>query len=488
LKAFGYPHATVAAHFLMLGFIPVIAGAAFGIGMGTWFGRLVADVFGQFYRFPVLEYVTRPELYAIAVGVSLLGAVIGALGAVRRVLALPAAEAMRAEAPQRFGSGLLERLGFRQVLSPPMRMMLRNLERRPLKAVLTTFGIALAVAILVIGRFGYDAVSYMSNAMFRVIQRQDATVVFMEPRPARVRYDLLHVPGVLRVDPFRMVSVRLRSGYRSYRSSILGIDSSEGLRQLLDADLRPVSLPSSGILLTRRLGEILHVTPGDTVTVEVLEGSRPVRRVVVVGLVDELLGLSGYMNRAALDRLLQEGPALSGAYLMVDAALAQRTYEALKRTPAVAGVSVRQAVLQSFDETLATSMNISTRVMIVFACVIAAAVVYNSSRIALSERARELASLRVLGFTRREVSRILLAEQAVLTLSSLPIGFLLGYGLCGLMAHALSTDLYRFPLVVSSRTYAFSGLVVLAAALASALLVRRRVDRLDLVAVLKARE
>jgi len=488
LKAFGYSHAAVATHFLLLGFAPVLVGAALGTGLGTWFGRLVADVFGQFYRFPMLEYVSQPSLYVIAFGVSALGAVVGALGAVRRVLALPAAEAMRAEAPPRFGRGLLERLGLGRAFSPPVRMMLRNLERRPLKATLTTFGISLAVAMLVIGRFGLDAVGFMSDAMFRVMQRQDATVVFTEPRPSRVRYDLLHVAGVQRVEPFRAVSVRLRSGYRAYRTAVLGLDSSEGLHRLLDADLRPVSLPSSGVLLTRRLGENLGVVPGDSVTVEVLEGSRPVRRVVVVGLVDELLGLSAYMNRSALDRMLQEGPAVSGAYLSVDGAMADQTYAQLKQTPAVAGVSVRRSVLRSFEETLAGSMNISTTVMIIFACVIAAAMVYNGSRIALSERARDLASLRVIGFSRIEVSRILLAEQALLTLLALPVGWLLGYGLCALMASALSTDLYRFPLIVSTRTYTFAALVVGGAALASALVVRQRVDRLDLVAVLKARE
>jgi putative ABC transport system permease protein len=163
-------------------------------------------------------------------------------------------------------------------------------------------------------------------------------------------------------------------------------------------------VPPTGVVLTTKLAEILGVAPGERVTVEVLEGAGPVRSVPVAGLVDELVGLSAYMDVHALNRLMREGDTVSGALLAVDALAAPRLYAELKRMPAVSGVNIRAAALRSFEATLAKSMGIFTTVLVVFACVIAGAMIYNAARIALSERGRELASLRVLGFTRDEVT------------------------------------------------------------------------------------
>jgi putative ABC transport system permease protein len=210
--------------------------------------------------------------------------------------------------------------------------------------------------------------------------------------------------------------------------------------------------------------------------------------VPVVGVVDELIGLSAYMARESLNRLLREGGAVSGAFLAVDAAAAPDLYADLKRMPAVGAAAIREVALASFEATLARSLGIFTTILVVFACVIAVAMVYNAARIALSERGRELASLRVLGFTRAEVAVLLFGEQAILTLLAIPLGYLIGYAACAVMAAAYQWELFRLPLVVRSDTYAFALLVVVLAAAGSGVVVRRRLDRLDLVEVLKTRE
>ncbi|MGH7964180.1 MAG: ABC transporter permease, partial [Candidatus Binatia bacterium] len=228
--------------------------------------------------------------------------------------------------------------------------------------------------------------------------------------------------------------------------------------------------------------------PGDFVTVEVLEGARPVRRVAITGCVDELVGIAAYMDVRALQRMLREAESLSGAYLSIDPHYASRLYALLKRTPVVNGIGIRKAMVRSFEDILARSLKVTTIVNMVFACVIAIGVVYNSARIALSERGHELASLRVLGFTGREVAFILLGEQAILTAAAVPVGFVIGSGLCALLSNRLSAELYRLPLVISGKTYLFAFLVVAVAAVLSGLLVARRIQHLDLIAVLKTRE
>lgn len=488
LKAFGYSNHRIAYHYLAIGLVPVILGAVTGCVFGSWSAGKVSQAFAQLYRFPVLRHVVTLRVLVTAVLVSVIGAVFGTLSATRRAFRLPPAEAMRPEAPPAASRSVLDRLGILASVGPAFRMVARSLARRPLRAAFSMVGVAFAVALLLLGRYFFDALDYMANVSFRLAQRQDATVTFTEPRSARARFELRTVPGVLSVEAFRTVPARLHHGQYRYRIGLQGLPDDGTLRRLLDRSLARVPVPDGGVLLTRKLGEALHVQPGDTLTVDVLEGRRPVRTVVVAGLVDELIGLGAYMRLPALNALMEEGPTISGALLKVDGLRAEALYRRLKALPAVSGVSVRSAMLQSFNDTLAGSMRKSTQVMLAFALTIAVAVIYNGSRVTLSERARELASLRVLGFTRGEVALVLFGEQGILTLLALPIGSAMGYTLCSLITKAYDTDTYRLPLVLSGRSFVFASGVVVLAALATALLVRRRIDRLDLVGVLKTRE
>ena len=488
LKAFGYDNFTVGLHYVGFALVAVLAGAALGTGLGLWLGALINEMYVHFYRFPVLRYEAGPGVVALSILIAGSAALAGAWGAVRRALALPPAEAMRPEPPQRFHAGVLERSGVQRLLPSAVRMIVRNVMRRPGRAALSVLGISLAVAILILGRYFVDAIRHIADVQFRLVQRDDVTVAFHDPLPARARYEIERLPGVLQSEPFRAVPVRLRFEHRTHRVALMGLQPEARLHRLIGRDLRPYEVPPDGMLLTTKLAEILGVTRGDQVTVEVLEGERPIRKVSVVGTVDELVGLSAYMDAAALNRLMREGGTVSGAFLTVDSQVAPALYADLKRMPAVGGVSLREVALESFEKTLAESMGIFTFVLVVFSCVIAVAMVYNAARIALSERGRELASLRVLGFTRGEVAVLLLGEQGILTLLAIPLGYFIGYRMCALLAGAYQWELFRLPLFVSTQSYGFALLVVVLAAICSGYVVRRRLDRLDLVEVLKTRE
>jgi len=488
LKAFGYTNWAVGWHYLKLALVALFTGAAVGMAVGLWLAAWVNERYADYYRFP--EFLFRLDWTAVvlAVLVTVVAALAGAAGAVRRVVRLPPAAAMQPEPPAQYRAGMLERLGLNRLLAASGRIIARHLERRPLKALLSALGIAFAVAILVVGRFFVDAVVHMADVQFRHAQRENLTVVFNAPRPAAVRYELQRLPGVLRAETFRSTPVRLRNGHRSRRVAILGLERGSEMRRLIARTLEAVPLPAGGLVLTAKLAEILDVAPGDTLTVEVLEGTRPVRRVLVAGSVDEMFGLGAYMERGALSHLLQEGEVSSGAFLRVDRPAALALYDRLKRLPGVAGVASRDAALESFEATLARSIGYMTAILVGFAGALAVAMVYNAARIALSERGRELASLRVLGFTQGEVSLMLLGEQAILVAAGIGGGLAMGYGFCAWLSGLYQWELFRIPLVVSEQTLAFAVAVVLGAAVLSALLVRRRIYRLDLVAVLKTRE
>jgi putative ABC transport system permease protein len=489
LKAFGYGNYSLGFHYLKLGFVVVLGGVVLGIAVGWYFGLKITELYMQFFRFPVLRFAPGPLVIGTAVLVSLSAATVGALGAVRRAISLPPAEAMRPEAPAGFRANFIERLHIHQLVPTSMRIILRNLERRPFKAMLSIFGTALAAALLVVGFFLYfDTIQRIIDVQFNQVQREDVSVVFHEPRAAAVKYDLASLPGVMRVEPYRAVPARLRFAHRTRRTVLLGLQDSAELRRVVTKDLQPVTLPPEGLLLTTKLAEILEVIPGQNVVVEVLEGTRPAREIHVTGTVDELVGLAAYMDLRALHRLMNEGETSSGAFLMVDSPAIPKLYADLKQTPAVSAVSVPETARASFNETIAKTINVSTVILIAFAVIIAFGMVYNGARIALSERGHELASLRVLGFTRAEIGVMLLGEQAILTCIAIPVGFALGYGIAGLLTVVVDTELIRFPLLISRRTYVLAFLVIAGAAVLSGFLVKWRLRNLDLVAVLKTRE
>lgn len=487
LKAFGYGNASLALHFLMMALAPVLGGLVVGSALGLWLGRLFTELFARYYHFPTLAYVASPSTLVLAALVSVLAASLGALQALRSVVRLPPAEAMRPEAPARFRRGLLDRLGIAK-MGFAVRMAVRYVTRRPVKSALAVAGIAFATSLLVLGRFFTDAMSFMADVEFRATQQQDAMVTFREVMPAAAVTELRRLPGVVAAEPFRAVAVQLGHGARRVRTSLLGLEPDGHLRRFVTSRLRVVELPADGLLLNRRLADRLAVGAGDVIEVQPLEGERLPRQVPVGAVFDELMGNTGYIRLDNLARLLREGHVASGAFLGTDGTADDSLAVDLKRLPAVAGVGFKQGLVASFERTLAESMRISTLFLTGFACVIAIAVVYNGLRIAFSERARELASLRVLGFGRGEVATILIGEQAALTVVALPFGCLLGWLLCAAITRYFVTDLFRIPLVVPAASYLLAAGIILAATLAAALLIVRRVDRLDLVEALKTRE
>jgi len=488
LKAFGYSNLAVLWHYLRMVSVIVGLGIVGGVALGTWLGRELSNIYTEFYHFPYLLFRLQPRTVLEAALASSLAAGAGTVFAVWRAASLRPAQAMRPEPPARFHESWVEQLGLKRWLSQPARMIIRNIQRRALKSALTVLGIAMACGMILTGLFQRDTVSYMVNVQFGMAQREDLSVTFTDPTVYRARFDLLGLPGVQHVEVFRAVPVRLKHGSHSYRTGIRGVEPGGDIARLLDADLRPVALPSEGILLTDYLAKLLDLRVGDRLTVEVLEGNRPVREVTVVGLVREYLGVSGYMSLSALNRFMQEGPTISGAYLSVDPAQLTSLYTRLKGMPRVAALAERMQEIRNFNRVMEETMLFFTYVATIFAVIIAFGVIYNSARIALTERGRELASLRVLGFTRGEIAYILLGELGLLALLAIPLGLWLGEGMCYYLASTMQSDLFRVPVVLVPQTYAVACMVVLVSALLSGLAVRRRLDNLDLIAVLKAAE
>lgn len=485
LKAFGYSNRSIGLHYMKMVAIIVLIGTAGGISIGAWLGRGLAGLYLEFYHFPYLIYELKPAVVVAASLITASAALAGTFYAVRKAIRIPPAEAMQPEPPASYRKILIKHHGISRLLSQPTRIIIRNISRSPIKSLFTVIGIALSCAIMIAGTFFEDAVDFMVDVQFRLTQKQDITVTFVEPASKKALYELKSLTGIEHAEVFRSVPVRLRFGHQSYRTSIQGIEPDNTLHLPLDINLKPIVLPPEGIVLTDYLGYMLGVRPGDMLTVEVMERHRPVVHVPVAGLVKQYIGLQGYMDLNAINRLMREGSAISGAHLLVDSFYQQEIYRKLVEMPRVAGAVVRKEEIRSFYEAMAEFLFLFTFVVSMLAGTIAFGVVYNSARIALAERRRELASLRVLGYTKAEISYIFLGGLGILTIVSIPLGFIIGQGISAYIAKAGASDLFRIPVIIETATYSLAALVVVVSACLSGLIVRRKLDRIDLMAVLK---
>ncbi|HEY8991378.1 MAG TPA: FtsX-like permease family protein [Luteolibacter sp.] len=488
MKALGYSSRQVGVHYLKFVVVIGALGTLIGGVGGRFMGGGLVNLYTLFFRFPSLVFQMDYGALGLALGISAGTSVLGVLTVVWQAVKLPPAEAMRPEPPADFKPSLFERIGLTRFFSPTFRMALRNIERKPWQAVFTTAGLALATGLMVLPGAMANSIDYLLTFQWNRQQRQDVAVFLVEPGSGKGFHDLEHLPGVIRAEPIRSVQTRLRFAHHHRKLAITGIAPGSNLNRLLDERGEAIVLPEEGLVMSKKLAEVIGARVGDEVQVEVMEGRRPVVSVPIRGLVTDYAGVAAYMDIRALRRLMKEGDTINGAYLAIDHAKWDDFMREVKDTPLAGVVMVKRDQLESFRKTTAQSIGLLRKLYFTLAVIVAFGVVYNSARIALSERSRELATLRVVGFDLVEVRGVLLGELGLLVLCALPGGLLFGRGLVLFIMSSFSTETVRLPIVIETSTYATAIAVVLTAAALSFATVSRMLSKLDLVGVLKARD
>ncbi|MCG8695156.1 MAG: ABC transporter permease [Minwuiales bacterium] len=489
MKAFGYSHLEIGWHYAKMVILITSVGIVIGWLLGAWLGRFNTQIYAEvLFHFPFLLYRPGPQVFVITALVSLAAALLGSLGSVLRAARLPPAEAMSPPAPPLYRKSRLGGAGAARWLDQPTRIVLRQIARWPVRSFFTAAGIATAVAVLITAFHWLDSINHMVDVYFFQGQRQHLTVGLVEAQSSEVERDFGKMPGVLATEPGRTVTTIFRHGRRTHRGAITGLPPDAYLSPIFDAEGHDVPVPPRGLAMSTQLAKKLGISRGDNVQIKILQGRRPTRDVPVVHLFETYIGMPAHMNLDALNRIMREPPSVEFIHLLRDPADEASLFAELKDLPDVAAVILRSAAVDTFYETMGKTLTIFVSFFIAFAGALAVGVVYNSARIALSERGRELATLRVLGFSRTDISYILLGEVALLTLVALPLGCLGGWSLAWVIVASFETELYRLPMVIEPSTYGWATAIVLAATIVSAALVRRRIDRLDLIAVLKTRE
>ncbi len=488
LKAFGFTNRQIVLHYLKFAFVMVAVGTILGTAGGVFLGHRLVEMYHRFFRFPDLEFRLNQGVLPVAVFVSVAAATAGVFGAVRRAAKLPPAEAMRPEPPASYRPALVERTGIGHFLSHTFRIAVRNIERKPMQALFTVAGLVLATGILIVPNSFRDGVNEVLEFQWDVVQRQDVGIGLVEPSSDDVRHLLRQLPGVVTTEPFRQAFVRISYGHQRRQLAIQGLPPRGLHNRVLGETSRQMPLPTEGLIVSAKLAEVLGVRVGEEVIVEALEGKRQVKNVRLMGLAQDFSGMAAYMDMHALNRLLGEGDIITGGNFRVDRNHWAEFMRALKGIPRVSWVAVKESLRENFRQTTAASIGLIQKIYLVFAVVVAFGVVYNNARISLAERARELATLRVIGFSQREVGAVLVTELVILALAAVPLGLMLGTGFAKVLIGAINTETVRLPFVLSVSNYAFAVLVVTVASTLSALVVLRMLKHLNLVSALKAPE
>ena len=488
LKALGYGDGAIAWHYIQLALAFAGLGVAVGLGLSQLIGRGMLGLYDEVFRFNGLAYETSVWLVVVSTLLAAAAAAAGTWNAIRAVVRLKPAQAMQPPAPPAYQPTLVERLGLRRFVSTGAMMVIRNFERRPMRAAFTVTGIALAVALQISGAFWIDAIAHIVDVQFRQVQQGDVLVNFHRPVPLTVVQDLKRLPGVIDAEPYRTEPVRVRLHGRSEDTALTGYRSDAQLMRVVDETRGAVAMPSHGVVLSSLLARALGARVGDRVELQFRLWNQQRVEVPVVDIVHTMFGKLLYMNLDAMNALARDGNGVADAALQVDPMAMDAFWGAVKAAPVINSVFDKAGSMAAFNKTTSRNMGVFSGILTLFAVAMAVGIIYNAARIALSERAWELASLRVLGMTRAEVSVLLLAELGAELLVALPIGALTGWGLASLMMRLMASDSIDFPVVIEPSTYASAALIVLAAGVVSALLVRRQIDRLDLVSVLKVRE
>jgi putative ABC transport system permease protein len=488
LKAFGFTNWQIALHYVKFALVMVSGGTFLGSIGGIALGHRIVGMYHLFFRFPELRFQLDASALLLALAVSAGAALVGVFSSVRRAVKLPPAEAMRPEPPANYRPSFVERTGIAHFLSMTFRIAIRNLERKLAQAAFTVIGLALATGILIVPNCFRDGVNAILEFQWDVVQRQDLTLGYVEPSSARTHHLVQQLPGVIVAEPIRYAAARIHFGTQSRQLVVQGMSANGQQNRVIDAATREIKLPSDGMIISGKLATALGAHVGDELIVESLEGKRLTRRVTLTGLAEDFAGVAAYMDIHAVNRLLQEGDVVSGASVTIDPAQRATFLHALKGIPRVSWIAVKESLRANFRKTTAASIGLIQTIYMIFAMIVAFGVVYNNARISLAERSRELATLRVIGFSQREVGAVLVTELVILAMLAVPVGLLMGTGFATVILRAVNTETVRLPLVFTTHNYAFAVLVVLVASTLSAWFVLRRLSQLNLVGALKAPE
>jgi putative ABC transport system permease protein len=490
MKALGYFPGAIIRHYLCYGIIIGLLGGIFGIAFGYWMQSALLGVYRDMFALPSIIPHFYPLIFLKAILISIGFSVFGTIQGIRSASHLEPAAAMRPPPPEKGGRVLIERIPF---LWKPLpfrcKMIFRAIFRNPFRSSVSIFASMISTALILSALANVDSLHYLMSYEFEKVSHQDITVSLRNPKGLELSSELMRMPSISGTEPQLLIVCDFKNGALKKRSGVTGMIRNNILNTPLDKNGTPVAIPETGLILSKKLAEILYLKTGDHVRLRPLIGRRTEVIASVAGIVDTYLGLSAYADIGYLSRLL--GEELSANIVLgktCNKSEWKNLYSALKKRPAVVGISERTRSLTQMDERFGKVMGTMIFMTVFFAGLIAFGSILNTALVSLSERSREVGTLRVLGYTPAQITWIFSGESHLLNSVGIVLGLIAGIGLSKLVSAAYSTELYRFPSVIYPSRLVISAILMFFFITLAQLIIYRMITRFPWLEVLKVKE
>ena len=490
LISFGYSNIQIFWHYLKYALFVGVIGSGIGLILGLMLSAEYIKLYNQYYVFPYLKYHIYPDVALIGVGMTLSFCAVAGFLSVSKILSLMPAVAMRSESPQAGKKILMEKMTFIwKLLSLKTKIIIRNLFRKKSRFIVGMVSIMLSGSLLIISLSMNDSTNYLLKFEFFEIEKYDLKVMFFEPRSMESINELKRFDFVSSIEPILELPVSIQREWRKKDIAVTGISSDPKLLKISTNTSYNKNL-DNGIIVNEKLAQILRLKIGDEIQLKSLKkGERRKRQFIIKGINNQIFGLPCYMDIKTLGKSFLQGVVASGALIKLKKGYDMEAIKKeLKKYPAIASTQFKQQFIASFNEAITGTMFVSLFILFIFAGSIAFAVIYNTTIISIMERRIEIAVFKVLGFTDKEIVKIIFNENNLLGICGIAVSLPLGTFLNWLIGLAYDTEMYRFPMIVNTGTYVITIIMLMSFVYLSNVLCMKTIHKIDVVEALKARE
>lgn len=490
MKALGYSDGQIIWHYTSYALLIGLTGTAVGILAGLGLSRYLTNVYLSFYNLP--HYANKAYSGAILVAI-LLGVGVGLVSgwlASRRIVSINPSESMRPEPPTKGRKVVFEQWRwFWNRISSSWKMALRGIGRHPTRFWVTVMGVAFATGLLVVSMFFHDSIGSIEQRAYYTEQNFDLMAKFSSPLDEKTTGLIAKINGVTWAEPIIEIPVRITSNQKSSDIILQGLPSDCRMKVVEGKNGQQLYVPPLGMVVGLKTAEKLNLKVGDLIQVETKLGigSNQVSTVRVAGISRQAAGKNAFASMKTASELLRENHLVSGVMMTVDPGRYQAVEAALSEMPGVADIVSRDKEVKNFNRNM-DSLQVTMKILTLFAVLLGCAISYNSSVISFNERCRELATLRVIGMKSSEIASILGNETILQCFLGLCLGLPLGRLLAEGVARMVSSEVYEFQAMVFTKTYTTSVALTIAFVLAGFLVAVRGVKQLNLLEILKNRD
>ncbi|WP_297427243.1 FtsX-like permease family protein [Clostridium sp.] len=489
LKALGFTNLQVLTYYMSYSAIIAVIGSLIGSILGTYMGLGLTKLYNQYFNLPLGDVKIYGEFVIPAFILTLLFCLFAGYNSCKIIFKITPSEAMREKSPQGGKKTLIEKIEFIwRSISYLGKIIIRNLFRYKRRALLTSLGIIFSSAILLVALGMSDSINFMMKEQYEGIQNYDIKVIFSKLISVEDLNNIKNIDHVKQLEPVLETGVEISNGWKSKDVGFTALVKEPQIYRVQDSNGSAISLPSNGILISEKLADMLGVKVNDTVNIKFFYPGKEKQEAIVKGIIVQYLGLSVYTSMDNCKSMLGEGMIASSAVLKLDSNnFESEVKNELKDMPGVTSVESKSDSLNALLKNMgATQSSVGT--MIMLAAILLIAVLYNIATINIFERQRELATLKVLGFTNNEIKKLIFHENYIITIFGMLVGLPFGKWLGSYMMKMSSTESYTIPYVVELRSYIITVILTLVFTFITNLILMRKIKSIDMLEVLKNKE